>query len=78
MEEVWILHYGEDYNGGSILAVFSTRELAMNALVDRREVILERYKGMDLADVTEISKDEFRVMDNDWYAIDSYRVIVGE
>jgi hypothetical protein len=74
MREVWLVEAGEDYEGGSVLGVYSTKELAMSALEEKRTILLKRFDGNnDWAKVSEIEHGSFH-SGCDWYSIDRYTI----
>jgi hypothetical protein len=74
MSEVWLFEAGQDYEGGSVLGVFSTKELAMSALEEKRTILLERFEGCDWAkQVSEIEGGTFHC-GCDWFSIDRYTI----
>lgn len=74
MREVWLFEAGEDYEGGSVLGVFSTKELAMSALEEKRTILLEITEGVsNCYRVSEIEGGTFHC-GCDWYSIDRYTI----
>ena len=73
MSEVWLFEAGEDSEGSSVLGVFSTKELAMSALEEKRTILLKRFEGCDWAKVSEIEHGSFH-SGCDWYSIDRYTI----
>jgi len=71
MREVWLVEAGEDYEGSSVIGVYSTKKLAMSALEEKRTILLKRFEGCDWAEVSEIEHGCFH-SGCDWYAIDRY------
>ena len=74
MSEVWLFEAGEDSEGSSVLGVFSTKELAMFALEEKRTILQERFEGCNRAKkVSEIEGGTFH-SGWDWYSIDRYTI----
>lgn len=73
MSEVWLFEVGTDYEGGSVLGVFSTRKLALSALVDKRKILVEKFKDCEWAEVSMITDGSFHI-GCDWYSIDRYTI----
>lgn len=70
MSNVWLLEKGEDYEGGSVLGIYSTEELAMEALVEQRNKQLVRERGP-----SEIDCGGF-YSGCDWWCV-SARTVIG-
>lgn len=69
---VWLLERGEDHEGGSVLGIYSTEELAMEALVEQRNKQLGRARNPSKIDDGGFSSG------CDWWRISESAVDKGE